>query len=204
MSGRFSERLTYANVASTLALIIAIGGGGAAVAAVAVNSVGSPQIIDGAIKTRDLGLGSVSLSKIKPNAVGTAKVIDNSLTSADVADGTLQHSDLTSSKIGVVRGYAYISTANSGIPLSTPTVLTNGYTYNSTGGDITLNHSAVGVYSVTFAGLDIFPGHVQVTSYGTAVTWCKVGNWGGTSATVRCFNAAGAPTNSPFTVAMIE
>ena len=203
MLGKLSEKFTYANVASTLALIIAIGGGGVAVAAVAVNSVGSPQIIDRSIQTRDLGLGSVSATRIKGNAIGTSKVVDNSLRSADVQDGTLQHSDLTSDKIGVVRAYAWISNAT--LPLSTPTVLTHGYLYNSAGGDITVNHTATGVYSVAFAGLDIFPGHVQVTSYGSSpVAWCKVSSWGGSSASVRCYNPAGAPADSRFTVAMIE
>lgn len=202
MFSRLSERFTYANVASTLALIIAVGGGGVAVAAVAVNSVGSPQIIDGSIKTRDLGTESVSLSRIKANAVGPAKVIDESLTGADIKNDTLQHNDFFSGKLGVVRGYAWIS--NSNTPLNTPTILANSYLYNSAGGDITVNHTADGVYSVAFAGLDILPGHVQVTSYGSAVTWCKVSSWGPSSATVRCFNAAGAPTNSLFTIAMIE
>jgi len=202
MPGKFSERFTYANVASTLALVIAIGGGGVAVAAVAVNSVGSPQIIDGSIRTRDLGLESVSLSKLKPNSVGTAKVIDNSLASADLMDDSLQHRDFFSGKIGVVRAYAWLS--NSNTPIGTPTVLTNSYLYNSTGGDISVNHTAIGVYSMTFAGLSILPGNVQVTGYGGAVTWCKVSSWSASSATVRCFNAAGAPTNSLFTIAMIE
>ena len=49
------SKFTYANVASTLALIIAVGGGGAAVAAVAKNSVGSPQIKAGAVKTSTWG-----------------------------------------------------------------------------------------------------------------------------------------------------
>lgn len=48
-------KLSYANIASTAALVIAVGGGGVAVAAgLAENSVGSPQIKDGAVKVVDM------------------------------------------------------------------------------------------------------------------------------------------------------
>ncbi|WP_193607208.1 hypothetical protein [Nocardioides lijunqiniae] len=74
------RRLTYANVVSTLALVIAVGGGGAAVAAgLAKNSVGSPQIRDGAVKRADLGRGSVVSAKVK----------DGSVTGADVKEASL-------------------------------------------------------------------------------------------------------------------
>jgi hypothetical protein len=76
---KLSNRLTYANVASTLALVIAVGGGGAAVAAVAKNSVGSPQLKAGAVQTSDLG----------NNAVVSAKVKDGSLTGGDINESTL-------------------------------------------------------------------------------------------------------------------
>lgn len=65
-----TSRLSYANVASTLALVVALGGGGAAVAAgVAKNSVGTKQL--------------------KANAVTSAKVKNDSLTGKDVQESTL-------------------------------------------------------------------------------------------------------------------
>ena len=74
------RRLTYANVVSTLALVVAVTGGGAAVAAgLAKNSVGSPQIKNGQVKAADLA----------GNAVTSAKVKDNSLTGADISEDTL-------------------------------------------------------------------------------------------------------------------
>lgn len=67
---KLSSRLTYANVASTLALVVALGGGGAAVAAgLAKNSVGTKQL--------------------KADAVTSAKVKKDTLTGQDVKESTL-------------------------------------------------------------------------------------------------------------------
>lgn len=73
-------RFTYANVVSTVALVAALGGGGAAVAAgLAKDSVGSLQIKNGAVQARDLAKGSVN----------SIRVQDNRLTGADIREGTL-------------------------------------------------------------------------------------------------------------------
>jgi hypothetical protein len=75
-----SRHLSYANVASTLAVVLALGGGGAAVAAgLGKNTVGSKQIKPAAVKAVDLA----------PGAVTSDKVVDDSLTGADVAESTL-------------------------------------------------------------------------------------------------------------------
>lgn len=75
-----ARRLTYANVASTVALVVALGGGGTAVAAgLAKNSVGSKQIKTAAVKKADLA----------PRAVDSTRVVDDSLTGADVAESSL-------------------------------------------------------------------------------------------------------------------
>ena len=60
MSG-LSTRLSYANVVSTCALVLAVAGGGVAVAAaLPANSVGSKQITNGSIKGKDLKAGAVT------------------------------------------------------------------------------------------------------------------------------------------------
>ncbi|MBS42065.1 MAG: hypothetical protein CMH83_02575 [Nocardioides sp.] len=74
-------RFTYANVVSTTALVVALAGGGTAVAAgLGKNTVGSPQIKNGTVKTADLG----------KDAVTSGKVRNNSLTGADIKEGTLR------------------------------------------------------------------------------------------------------------------
>ena len=68
--------MTYANVASTTALVIAIGGGGAAVAAsmLPANSVGSKQIINNSVKSQDIKDNKVTGNDVnehaRPGSVG--------------------------------------------------------------------------------------------------------------------------------------
>jgi hypothetical protein len=67
--------MTYANVASTLALVLALSGG----AAYAANTIYSADIVDGQVKRPDIGA----------NAVTSGKVGDDSLTGADILESTL-------------------------------------------------------------------------------------------------------------------
>jgi hypothetical protein len=67
-----NRRVTYANLVSTLALVIAVGSGGAFAAGLAKNSVGSKQIRNHSIKTKDYRPGSVDGSVIADGSVGSA------------------------------------------------------------------------------------------------------------------------------------
>ena len=73
------RHLSYANVASTLALIMALGGTAYAGATLARNSVGSAQI----------KRSGVANSDIRNNAVTSAKVRNRSLRAGDFAPGVL-------------------------------------------------------------------------------------------------------------------
>ena len=64
-------RVTYANVASTLALVLALGGTGAYAAGLAKDSVGSKQIKNNAVKGVDVNEGSLG---VVPNAADAAKL----------------------------------------------------------------------------------------------------------------------------------
>lgn len=77
--GRLRPRLTYANVMATLAFFVAVGGGAYAGVVLPNNSVKSPQIAPGAVKTTDIG----------NNAVTSAKVKNRTLLAADFKAGQL-------------------------------------------------------------------------------------------------------------------
>jgi hypothetical protein len=67
------ERVTYANVLSTLCLFLLLGGG-TAVALRGRNSVNSGDIKNGQVKTRDLRKGAVRSSKLADGAVTPSKI----------------------------------------------------------------------------------------------------------------------------------
>ena len=109
-------KLSYANVMSTLAVFLALGGGGFAIAtAVKKNSVGSKQVKNEALTNKDLkngvavgtdevtdeslgaadlGPGSVGSGEIAGGAVGAGAIAPGAIGSAEVVDGSLQPSDL--------------------------------------------------------------------------------------------------------------
>jgi hypothetical protein len=72
-------RSTFANVTSALALVVAVGGGGAYAATLAKNSVGSGQVKNGALKAQDLKAGALTGTQVK----------DGSITGADIDESTL-------------------------------------------------------------------------------------------------------------------
>lgn len=81
------KRLTYANVMSSLAVFLVIGGG-VAFAAVNLppNSVGTPQIKRNAVKTGKVAFEAIKAGKLSKNAVPTNRVRDNAIATAKIAD----------------------------------------------------------------------------------------------------------------------
>jgi hypothetical protein len=73
------KRITYANVMSSIAVLLALGGATAYAASLGKNSVG----------TKQLKKNAVTAAKIKKNAVTTAKVKDDAVTGAKVNESTL-------------------------------------------------------------------------------------------------------------------
>lgn len=81
----FRRHLTYANVMSTVAVALAIGGG----AAYAANTVFSSDIVDGQVKTPDLDGGAVISEKVADESLKGRDVLDNTLKGADIDESTL-------------------------------------------------------------------------------------------------------------------
>ncbi|CAI9404642.1 hypothetical protein [Nocardioides sp. T2.26MG-1] len=188
MFSRLMSRMTYANVASTTALVLVIGGGGAAVAAsmLPANSVGSRQIVNNSVKSPDLKNGGVKSVDLK----------DGGVSAVDLADGAIDRASLFGTgDLGIVRAYAWNSSPSANADLTN-----NGYTYNRSGGPVNVTHNGAGSYTITFAGLNLNGGNVVVSGYGGSPTWCTVGGWSDSSVSVRCFDAAGAPTDSYWTI----
>jgi hypothetical protein len=93
------QRLTYANVVSTLALILVVGGATALAARVPKHSVGPHQLKSNAVTTTKIKANAITTRKIKKNAVTGVKIKDkaikneklddNAVTTAKIANGAV-------------------------------------------------------------------------------------------------------------------
>ena len=112
------NRLTYANVVATLALVIAVVGG----TAYAANTVFSSDIVDDQVRSVDvrndtLSGGGLTAADLRAGAVGTSEVLDDTATggglaaadlrsgsvgSAEVAKSSLRGADIAESTLGQV------------------------------------------------------------------------------------------------------
>lgn len=79
------KRLTYANVMSSIAVFLVLGGA----TAFAASKIGSNQLKANSVTTGKIKKNAVTAAKIKNGAVNGAKVKDGSLTGADINLGAL-------------------------------------------------------------------------------------------------------------------
>ena len=79
------KRITYANVMSSIAVFLVLGGG----AAYAAKKIGSNEIKGNSITTGKIKKEAVSASKIKKNAVTTPKIANGAVTGAKLNLGTI-------------------------------------------------------------------------------------------------------------------
>src|SRR5262249_19869615 len=81
---------------------------------------------------------------------------------------------------------------------------TSMYSWSSTGGVNCITRPAIGTYDVTLPGLSATGGTFQITAYGSSGEHCKIRYWwpsgGGQYARVLCFNPAGAPVDTRFSL----
>jgi hypothetical protein len=89
MLRKLRPRLTYANVVSTLALALAIGGG----TAYAASKIDTKHIRYHAVTGSKVAVNAVTASKVKNSALSGADIRDNSIRGADIRSGTLEASD---------------------------------------------------------------------------------------------------------------
>lgn len=79
------KRITYANVMSSIAVFLVLGGG----AAYAAKKIGSNEIKGNSITTGKIKKEAVSASKLKKNSVTTAKIANGAVTGAKINLGSV-------------------------------------------------------------------------------------------------------------------
>ena len=154
MLARLRSRLTFANVCSFLALLIALGTGGA----YAANTVFSTDIVDGEVKAADLDNNSVRSTKIGngqvlnqdlgADAVDSAKVLDASLSAGDlgnesVGSGEIQTDGVTASEVAddTIDGGELINQSIGSADLATNAITADELTNNVVTGSKVANNS---------------------------------------------------------------
>jgi hypothetical protein len=95
MLRKLRPRITYANVVSTIALGLAIGGG----TAYAATKIGTSNIRYHAVTGSKVAVNAVTASKVKNSALSGSDIRDNSLTSAEIRAGTLLASDFAANQL---------------------------------------------------------------------------------------------------------
>lgn len=111
---RVRPRLRFANVTSTLALFVALGGTSYAAAQLPFNSVGKGQIKANAVGKSEAAANSIGTSElrrsgvaapdIKTGAVGPSEVRPNAIDSDELADGGIGAADLSDAAKTAVAG----------------------------------------------------------------------------------------------------
>src|SRR4051812_14421364 len=96
MSGRIRSGLTFSNVCSFLALVIALGAG----TAYAANTVRSSDIVDGQVMNADIAANAVSTGKINGGAVTSSDIRADAVRGTKILDGTVRSPDLATDSVG--------------------------------------------------------------------------------------------------------
>jgi hypothetical protein len=95
MLRKLRPRLTYANVVSTLALALAVGGG----TAYAASKIGTSNIRYHAVTGSKVANNAITASKVKNSALSGSDIRDNSLRGADIRNGTLEAVDFAAGQL---------------------------------------------------------------------------------------------------------
>jgi hypothetical protein len=98
---RIRNKLTYANVMSSIAVFLVLGGASAfAAGQLAKNSVGSKQLKNNAVTTTKLKRNAVTGTKIRAGSITTAKIKNGSITAAKLKAGAVTANQLGANSVG--------------------------------------------------------------------------------------------------------
>lgn len=167
------KRLTYANVMSSLAVFLILGG---ATAFAAVKKVGANEIKANSIKTGKLVKESVTAGKIKKSAITESRIANGAVTNSKIADNAVSTSKIadnavTNGKIanGAVTGNKIGASTVTRSNISESELIPRGFAYVESDGKVSpafsrnipnATHPSSGVYCFTLA---FAPLHAQAT-----------------------------------------
>jgi hypothetical protein len=96
MLAKFRARLTYSNVMATIAVFVAVSTG----SAYAANTVFSTDIVDGEVKTPDIGASQVTGGKIKTGSVQTSDIAADAVDASKIPAGAVGSDEIATDAVG--------------------------------------------------------------------------------------------------------
>jgi len=151
------KHLTYANVMSSIAVFVVLGGAAVAASQLPKKSVGPKQLKNNAVTTAKIKKNAVTKAKIKKGAVdnskladgavGNSKLADNAVTGNKIADGSVSGADINAGSTVFSQLVAEIR-GTSPLPVTTGSVYPfNNPTYTQAAGE---DNQFVGAVDVNF------------------------------------------------------
>jgi hypothetical protein len=163
------KRLTYANVMSSIAVFLVLGG---------ATAIAAGQLGKNSVGTKQLKKNAVTAVKIKNNAITTAKIRDGAVSGGKLSDGSVTTQKIAGSAIttdriaeGAVTGgklangavtndklaTQYLPSATLGVPMAGANVSSGGTVrawFNRFGGKPAAEKIGTGNYKIVFPGLE--------------------------------------------------
>jgi hypothetical protein len=181
------KRMTYANVMSTIAVFLVLGGA----TAFAASKIGANQLKAGAVATGKIKNNAVTAAKLRNNAVTTAKISNDAVTGAKVDESTL----------GQVPSAKSANFADSANPEAFAQVGTNGTVDPNLAkglNEANVTHPNEGVYCITVPGFTPRGGQVTPQFGGSKGTTATItiggtGNCPAPAVQVLTFSGGAAP-----------
>ncbi|QYJ03036.1 hypothetical protein KUV85_11910 [Nocardioides panacisoli] len=201
---KMQERLTFANVVSVLALIVALAGTGGGVAyahgkigsaQLKTNAVKSHHIKNGQVKGGDLKSDAVGSGKVKNNSIGSGDLKDNSIGSRDVRNGSLTEADLATSTDGVALAGAAVH------------LTSVDHQFNRLGGQISLVRVGPGKYDLRVPGARFaeYGQQILASVSNAREAICSVaGRTVADTIQVRCYDSEGAFRDASFQIFLFD
>jgi hypothetical protein len=141
MLRKLRSQLSYANVAATLALVVAIGGG----TTYAASQIRASDIGYHAVTGSKVNFNAITASKVRNSALSGRDLRDNSIRTEDVRNGTLRAEDFAAGALPKgEKGDKGDPATSLHCTVSAAGALTNGQ------GVTAVSPGAAGVYTVTF------------------------------------------------------
>jgi hypothetical protein len=150
-------RLTYANIVSTLALFLALSGG----AAYAASKVGSNDLANGAVHTRNVFKRAITSGKLAVGAVRSNQIVDGGVGTTQIADSAVRSKQI---------GPAAVAPSNLQFPVF--------YAASPTGGSAPVN-GAPDPYPLANSTWTQNPGQIEVIFGGATATVAYDGSGSG-------------------------